>query len=225
VNAALDAVDRAEALKLTPVSRETLARLDAYVALLLQWQETTNLIAPSTVSSVWTRHIADSLQLLDSVSNKTSASIASPNWADLGSGAGLPGVVLACALTDSGGFVHLVESNAKKAAFLREAVRVTGAAAMIHPQRIEHFTRGAPDIDVVTARALAPLTQLLSYVQPFMVRGAQAILPKGQDVEAELTEASKYWRIEADLRPSRTNKHSHILVIHRLEPRQAIVSS
>src|SRR5213076_3114232 len=107
------------ALKLTPVSRETEVRLDLYVDLLREWQAKTNLVAPSTLPTLWTRHIADSLQLLPLA---PSAKV----WVDLGSGGGFPGVVLACALAEvSGALVHLIERNAKKAAFLREAVRVT----------------------------------------------------------------------------------------------------
>src|SRR5215204_5139450 len=113
------ASDKAAALALTPVSRETEARLDRYVDLLLEWQAKTNLVAPSTLPNLWTRHISDSLQLLDVF---PSAKI----WVDFGSGGGFPGVVLACALAETrGANVHLVERNAKKAAFLREAVRVT----------------------------------------------------------------------------------------------------
>src|ERR1700682_5276374 len=113
------ASDKAAALALTPVSRETEARLDRYVALLLEWQAKTNLVAPSTLSNLWTRHISDSLQLLDLA---PSAKI----WADLGSGGGFPGVVFACALAETPDtMVHLVERNAKKASFLREALRVT----------------------------------------------------------------------------------------------------
>ena len=120
------AADKAAALALTPVSRETEARLDRYVDLLVEWQAKTNLVAPSTLPNLWTRHIADSLQLL---SLAPSAKI----WVDLGSGGGFPGVVLACALAETpGANVHLVERNAKKAAFLREAVRVTAAAGTVH---------------------------------------------------------------------------------------------
>src|SRR5712692_3714134 len=112
------ASDKASALVLTPVSRETEARLDRYVDLLLEWQAKTNLIASSTLPNLWTRHISDSLQLLTLA---PSAKI----WADLGSGGGFPGVVLACALVETADtMVHLVERNAKKAAFLREALRV-----------------------------------------------------------------------------------------------------
>src|SRR5207344_2891265 len=116
--------DKIAALALTPVSRETEARLDRYVSLLVEWQAKTNLVAPSTLPHLWTRHIADSLQLL---ALAPSAEV----WMDLGSGGGFPGVVLACALAESSGAsVHLVERNAKKAAFLREALRVTGSPGM-----------------------------------------------------------------------------------------------
>src|SRR5688572_18608165 len=118
--------DKSEALALTPVSRETEARLDRYVDLLVEWQAKTNLVAPSTLPHVWMRHISDSLQLLNLL---PSAKV----WVDFGSGGGFPGVVLACALAETpGANIHLVERNAKKAAFLREAVRVTSAAATVH---------------------------------------------------------------------------------------------
>src|SRR6202022_193903 len=120
------ASDKAAAIGLTPVSRETAARLDRYVDLLLEWQAKTNLVAPSTLPNLWTRHIADSLQLLTLA---PSAKV----WVDLGSGGGFPGVVLACALAETpGAMVHLVERNAKKAAFLREALRVTSSPGTVH---------------------------------------------------------------------------------------------
>ncbi len=116
------AADKAAALALTPVSRETADRLDRYVALLLEWQAKTNLVAPSTLPHLWTRHVSDSLQLL-------ALAPAARIWADLGSGGGFPGVVLACALAEiPGAMIHLVERNAKKGAFLREALRITERA-------------------------------------------------------------------------------------------------
>ena len=179
------ATDRATALSLTPVSRETAARLDRLVEALLKWQTVTNLIAPSTVPHVWTRHIADSLQLLDLAPEART-------WIDLGSGGGFPGLAIACALVERPGTcVHLVESNLKKAAFLREAVMLVAAPAIVHAQRIEEFVAGFRDqADVITARALAPLEDLLGYVAPLLKMGAQALLPKGQDVEVELTAAA-----------------------------------
>src|ERR1700679_3992497 len=119
--------DKAAALSLTPVSRETEARLDRYVELLLEWQTKTNLVAPSTLPNFWTRHISDSLEVLMLAPSARA-------WADLGSGGGFPGVVLACALAEvPAARVHLVERNAKKAAFLREALRVTNSPGTIHP--------------------------------------------------------------------------------------------
>jgi 16S rRNA (guanine527-N7)-methyltransferase len=204
--------DRARALALTPVSRETLDRLDRFVAVLLTWQQRVNLIAPSTVSEIWTRHIADSLQL---IALAPQARI----WVDLGSGGGFPGLVVACALADrAGAQVHLVEANAKKAAFLREAARLTGAPALVHGERIEAFLRKAPAAaQVVTARALAPLAELLAYACPLLKSGACGLFPKGQDVESELTEAAKYWKIQASLAVSRTDPKARIVVVRGLE--------
>lgn len=193
------------------VSRETLARLDAFVALLRTWQNKTNLIAPSTEQAIWSRHIADSLQIMPLVSGAKS-------FVDLGSGGGFPGVAIACAL-DPSAAVHLVESITKKAAFLREAARVTGAPAKIHNLRIEDFIEQFQEpVDVVTARALAPLPDLLGFCAPFIKRGAQAILLKGQDIADELTQSAKYWKIDAELKPSLTDPKGRILVVRGLEP-------
>ena len=174
----------------------------------MQWQSKTNLVAASTVPLLWTRHIADSLQLLPIAADAR-------NWIDLGSGAGFPGLVLAAALADRpGARVHLVESNLRKAAFLREAARQMGAPAEVHAVRIEDFGRDFQGpVDVVTARALAPLTELLSLACPLLKTGAQGLFPKGQDIDVELTEASKYWKIEASLVPSRTQPQSSIVAV------------
>jgi 16S rRNA (guanine527-N7)-methyltransferase len=209
------AADRARALALVPVSRETAARLDRFVALLLDWRTRLNLIAASTAPFVWTRHIADSLQLIALAPDAR-------KWADLGAGAGFPGLPIACALADqSAAEVHLIESNNKKAAFLREAVRVTGAPAIVHATRIAEFSQKfAGELDVVTARALAPLSELLSIAYPLLKSGAQGIFPKGQDVEAELTQAAKCWSIQASLVPSRTDPKSRLVMIRDAEPRR-----
>jgi 16S rRNA (guanine527-N7)-methyltransferase len=206
--------DRAAALTLTPVSRETVERLDRFVELLLTWQRTTHLIAPSTVPRLWTRHVADSLQLLD-LAPKARV------WIDLGSGGGFPGLVIACALAGtSDAEVHLVESNAKKAAFLREAARLTGAPATVHAVRIQNFVDSfAGNADIVTARALAPLKLLIDQSLPFLNRGARALFPKGQDVGVDLTEASKYWTITATLTPSRTDSKGRIVQVRAAAPR------
>jgi 16S rRNA (guanine527-N7)-methyltransferase len=209
--------DRDRALALTPVSRETAARLDQFVALLLKWQKTTNLIAPSTIPTLWTRHIADSLQLLDLAADARV-------WVDLGSGAGFPGLAIACALCERPGtVVHLIESNAKKAAFLREATAVTGSPAVVHGVRMEKFVESfAGGCDIVTARAVSPLDSLLAQCFPLLKRGARGLFPKGQDVEAELTKASKCWKTTADLVPSRTDSRARIVVVRALEPRPQV---
>ena len=202
------AADRSRALALTPVSRETLERLDRFVAELLSWQRRMNLIASSTVPILWTRHIADSLQLL----------LLAPEakiWADLGSGAGFPGLILACALADTpGATVHLVESSTKKAAFLREAAKVTAAPAVIHAVRVVDFVNNHLDrIEVVTARALAPLPKLIAEAYPLLKRGTVGLFPKGQDVEVELTDAAKCWNIQSSLETSLTEPKARIVKI------------
>lgn len=211
------ATDRARALALTPVSRETLARLDRFVAALLDWQSRVNLIAPSTAPRLWTRHIADSLQLL-------ALAPQARLWADLGSGAGFPGLAIACALAErEGAGVHLVESNARKAAFLRAAVQAAAVPAVVHGMRAADFVAAAAPVEVVTARALAPLSDLLAMAYPLLQTGALGLFPKGQSAEAELTAAGKWWNIEASLAVSRTDSKARIVVVRgarRRGPRQ-----
>jgi 16S rRNA (guanine527-N7)-methyltransferase len=208
------AADKVAALALTPVSRETEARLERFVELLVQWQAKTNLVAPSTLRNLWTRHISDSLQLL----------ILAPtarHWADFGSGGGFPGLVLACALADTpGASVHLIERNAKKGAFLREGLRVTNSPGTIHLADIgDNVDRITGPVDCVTARAVAPLHHLIGFAEPLVQRGAKALFLKGQDVEAELTEATKYWNISPHLHSSRTGGHGWIVELDRIERR------
>ncbi len=205
---ALDlAADKQRALALTPVSRETEARLSKFVELLLRRQQNQNLVGPSTLPQLWTRHVADSLQLLRLAPDARV-------WVDFGSGAGFPGIAIACALADEpGAMVHLVESVGKKANFLREVVTALGLPAQVHLERAEKFAETCAEaVDVVTARAVAPLKTLCDQAFPLIARGAVGLFPKGQDVEAELTEAAKYWRVEATKVPSVTNpsqRHCH----------------
>jgi 16S rRNA (guanine527-N7)-methyltransferase len=212
--------DRARALALTPVSRETLARLDRFVALLLEWQQRTHLIAPSTVPNLWMRHIADSLQLLELAPDTRT-------WVDLGSGGGFPGLVIACALAGTpGAHVHLIESHGKKAAFLREAQRLTAAPASVEAMRIEEFvTTFEGPVDVITARAVSPLKSLFQQTFPLLGKsGAIALFPKGQHAELELREArespsAQAWAMDATLVPSRTDPAGRIVVIANVERR------
>ncbi len=208
----LDA-DKARGLALFPVSRETEARLDKFVTVFLLWQSKLNLVASSTLHELWTRHIADSLQLLP-------LAVEARVWVDFGSGGGFPGVPIACALAGQPGVkVHLIESNGKKAAFLREAVRVTGVPAVIHEERAEKYGESCAEaVHVVTARALAPLKILCDQAFPLISQGAIGLFLKGQDVDAELTDAAKYWRLEASKVPSKTSPQSAIVVIRSLKP-------
>jgi 16S rRNA (guanine527-N7)-methyltransferase len=210
------AADRDRALRLLPDSREITSgiaeRLDRFVDLLLQWQATTNLVAPSTLPELWTRHIADSLQLL-------ALAPAAKQWVDFGSGGGFPGLAIACALAETpGAVVHLVDSNMKKAAFLREAVRITGVPAQVHAMRIDDFVDDfAGSVDIVTARALATLEKLVESAYPLLKRGAQGLFLKGRDIEAELTAASKCWTIDAELIPSATDTSGRIVRVRSAE--------
>ena len=188
------------------VSRESRSRLATYVALLLSWQERINLIGPSTASQVWERHIADSLQLIALLPGHTRI------IADLGSGAGIPGLIVAIA---TGHHVRLYESNGKKCAFLREAIRQTGAPATIYQTRIEEIgaAMNDPAADVVLARAFAPLDRLLDYSAPFFAVGAIGLFHKGQDVELELTQATKCWKLSYRTHPSAIDSNGIILEV------------
>ena len=206
---AIDRTGRGAALALTPVSRETLARLDILAEELRRWQGVKNLVGPRTLDQVWTRHIADSLQLLDIAPDAM-------RWLDLGSGAGFPGLVLAIAGLERGMLVDLVESNGRKCAFLRQLVRLTGARASVHHARIEALIGNFVGVEVVTARALAPLAQLLAWTEPLLTTGTTGLFPKGREVELELTEAAKSWTYQAELLPSRTDSEARIVRIHSL---------
>jgi 16S rRNA (guanine527-N7)-methyltransferase len=165
---------------LGPVSRETIERLTRFVGLLTKWQRVKNLVGPSALAEIWTRHIADSAQLIV-------VAPAARRWLDLGSGAGFPGMVLAALLAETeGAAVHLVESNAGKRAFLREAARVVGAPATVHQARIEDVVAGwSEPVDAVSARGLAPMPQLADWLAPLLERGTVAYLHKGLDFERE----------------------------------------
>jgi 16S rRNA (guanine527-N7)-methyltransferase len=204
-------VDRAEVLGALSVSRETAERLDSFVGLLQRWQAIKNLVAPATLPDVWERHSLDSAQLLPLLGLHR-------RLADFGSGAGFPGLVLAILGAGTPGFhVDLVESNQRKSAFLQEAVRVTRAPAAVRPLRIEHYVRQAPLVDLVTARALAPLEALLDLAEPLLKTGAQALFLKGRQAEEELTQARRSWRIDATMIASRTDPLGRIVHVRRAE--------
>lgn len=200
----------------TGVSRETLARLSTYAALLEKWQKAINLVAGKTLPELWERHFLDSAQLL---------ALAPPGtrrWLDLGSGGGFPGLVIAAMGMES---VHLVESDQRKGAFLREAARAMGVSATVHVKRIEAVDPvalhaalgGAPE--VISARALAPLEELLPLAHRLAGPEAIYLLPKGRQAQDELTAARRYWTItQLEMLPSQTDPAANILRIRGLQP-------
>jgi 16S rRNA (guanine527-N7)-methyltransferase len=194
------------------VSRETLARLEAYAALLTRWSGRINLVGRDTLPDLWRRHILDSAQLLRFVPSTAR------NLLDLGSGAGFPGLVLAI-LGIAG--VELVEADSRKSAFLREAARITKAGVTIRPCRIEAVP--PHPADVVTARACAPLDRLLALAEPFLAPGSVCLFPKGERFEEELTAAHKGWTMNASVEPSLSDRRGVVLRLQQVarEPRQA----
>ncbi len=190
------------------VSRETLSDLERYVAFLRQWQSRINLISPNTLSEIWDRHIVDSAQVF---ALRPKAEV----WLDLGSGGGLPGIVIAILVKNRGtGRVHLVESNQKKAAFLRYVVQELGLPAVVHALRIEDCLPHVEQPEVVTARALAPLDRLLDYSNLLLKNGAVGLFPKGRDHQEELTEALRNWQFSYSLHPSVTDPKARIIEVN-----------
>ncbi len=197
------------------VSRETRARLACYAELLARWQRSTNLVAPSTLRQVWSRHFADSAQIL-------ALAPEARLWLDLGTGAGFPGLVIALLAADNPGFrMHLVDSNAKKCAFLAEAARATKLSVDIHNERIEDFAQKAPRLvpEIVCARALAPLPRLFELAAPFFGERTRGLFLKGRAVEAELEGARSMWDFGGRSHRSLTSADSSIVEITHLHRR------
>ena len=186
--------------KLAAVSRETLDRLQAYVALLTAWNRRINLVGANTIGDVWRRHILDSAQLMPLLPGGARIVV------DVGSGAGLPGLVLAILGVPE---VHLVESDQRKAAFLREAQRVTGVPATIHSQRAERMAPIAAD--AIVARAVAPVDNLLLMVDKFRGPHTICLFLKGKGVEEELTHLPPALKMKAQILPSRSDPTGRIL--------------
>jgi 16S rRNA (guanine527-N7)-methyltransferase len=189
----------------TGVEDATLAGLTRYADLLVKWQRAINLVSAKSLTDLWRRHMLDSAQLYPMIPPGARTLV------DLGSGAGFPGLVLAIlARGESRDLaVHLIESDHRKAAFLREVSRETDARAVIHAGRIETVAPFAAD--VVTARALAPLDRLLVLARPFIGPQTICLFPKGQDVVSELTEATKGRSIRVERSPSRSDPAATIL--------------
>lgn len=203
--------DRDAILKAYDVSRETSEKLDIIAGMLAEWSKTRNLVGPRELEILWSRHIADSLQLCELLSGARRV-------VDLGSGAGFPGLIIAAAL-DGVRRVTLVESVGKKCEFLEAVSEAAGLPAVVLNQRIEALDVAVVPGDVVTARALAPLPKLLNFAAPWFRNGAFGVFPKGQKWEEELTAASEQWTFDHKSEVSRTSKAARILIISNLRGR------
>ncbi|UTH48109.1 16S rRNA (guanine(527)-N(7))-methyltransferase RsmG [Loktanella salsilacus] len=192
---------------LRDVSRETIDRLEHYQSLLLKWTDKINLIAPSTISTSWERHVVDSAQIFQLLSS------GSTKLTDIGSGGGLPGIVVAILAREKMPLLQsvLVESDQRKAVFLRTVVRELGLSVSVKADRIENVT--ATGADVLTARALAPLPKLLSYAVQLLKPDGIALFQKGRTFEDEISQARDAWDFSIDLYPSHTDQEARILQI------------
>ena len=190
---------------LADVSRETLEKFQIYLQLLKKWQSSHNLVGVATRADPWRRHFLDSAQLLMRFREEGPAREA-PCWLDLGSGAGFPGLVLALM---GAGKVHLAESNGKKCAFLRQVIRSTGANATVHQGRIGDL--GLLPVDVITSRALASISEILTLGEKFCGGDTEYWLLKGAAAQRELTEAAKYWKLDWRFFQSVTDESGAVL--------------
>lgn len=191
------------------VSHEIIERLEIYADLLHRWQKSVNLVAPSTLDQIWLRHFADSAQL---IAVAPDAKI----WADLGTGAGFPGLVIAILMANHNDrIVRLLESNGRKCAFLQEVARRTRAPVEILEGRIEDLTSSgrAGTVDVVTSRALAPLERLLGLARPLFGPHTRGLFLKGREARNEIAGASERWRFEWRLAPSQTDEEGQIVEV------------
>ena len=197
----------AEFQALTGATDEQIADLETFSGRLAEANAVMNLVGPDTLPDVWNRHIRDSAQLLELAPQATT-------WADLGAGAGFPGVVLAVLLKGRpGAHVWLIDSLGKRCRFLQEIVDELALPATVINGRAEDQTL---KVDVVTARAVAPMEKLLGYAQPYLQRGAQGLFLKGEKAEAELIEARKVWHFESSLSVSRSDPRGRIVSVRSL---------
>jgi 16S rRNA (guanine527-N7)-methyltransferase len=199
--------DAAQFQTLTGASDAQMADLERFRAMLEAGNAVMNLVGPATLPDFWNRHAWDSAQLLRLAPDALT-------WADLGAGAGFPGLVLAILLKETpGARIHLVESMAKRCRFLDQVVRELALPAEIHNARAEDLSLS---VDIVTARACAPMVRLLGYARPYLKRGARGLFLKGQDVVTELNEASTSWTIKARLIPSLSDARGQIVDVESL---------
>jgi len=191
------------------IPQTVMDRLQAYIEHLTKWQRAINLVGPKTLADPWRRHILDSAQLLPLLPSAD----APLRISDLGSGAGLPGLVLAIMADVE---MHLIESDQRKATFIREAARITDTAATVHAARVEAVDPLA--CDIVTARALAPMSRLLPWVHRHLRPGGKSLLLKGADVDEELTLSAKNWTMNISRKQSLSDASGTVLIIEELAP-------
>jgi len=206
-------LDAESFFELAHVSRETMDRLSVYESLLRKWQGSINLVSKSTLEDVWRRHFLDSTQLLDLSSDRHL------KWADFGSGAGFPGLVLAILARDRVGFqMNLVESDQRKSVFLREVIRETGAPAVVHTSRIEspETIAAIGTCDALSARACAPLDRLMGWAEPYFGPETEAFFLKGAQADEELTVARKSWTFRVTSYRSQADPDGCVLKVEQL---------
>ena len=203
-----------DARRLTGVSRETLARVQSYLGVLDAWRDRINLIGPGEGRHLWRRHVLDSLQLVGQIPGDATKIV------DLGSGAGFPGLLIACAMAErSGVSVTLVEKSVRKSQFLQAAIAEVGLPAWVTNARIEEAPHER--YDLLTARALAPLPKLLGYADVWLKPSGKALLMKGKDTAAELAEARADWTFEMSDRASLSSPEGRVLEVSSISPRRA----
>ncbi len=194
-----------------PVSRETMNRLNILVDAVRAWQKKTNLVAHSTIGSIWARHVADSIQCAELMPDARC-------WVDVGSGGGFPGLVIAAVMAEhENAKVHLVESNHKKSAFLMQAARKMDVPVIVHADRIESAAKQFSNVDIVTARAFAPLKKLLELVEPIMTGRTVALFHKGRDYRPEIEECNGLWTFDLIDHKSSIAEDSVVLEISNLQ--------
>ncbi len=205
-SAAPPVFSRADFQARTGASDLQMSDLDAFLVLLTEWNEKMNLVGPSALADFWGRHAFDSAQLLTFAPDALS-------WADLGAGAGFPGMVLAILLKGRpGAHVYLVESTIKRCTFLKAVVAELALPATVCNERAESLSL---KVDVVTARALAPMEKLLRYAWPYLKAGAEGLFLKGQDVEVELRGASRYWKLDVQLAQSLSHPSGRVVHLRK----------
>lgn len=201
---------RAQALRNINATSDIERRLDQFVALLDRWRKITNLVSPASFDAVWTRHVEDCAQLAGLEPNAS-------RWIDLGSGAGFPALVIAIQLSERPGtWVHCIESDRRKCAFLREVARVAAIPVTVHASRIEDFdTQAISPVDVVTARAFAPMSRLLEFSRPWIQGGAVGLFPRGRTGDIQFDRLPPLREFQFDLLPSKTKIEGFVIRVRR----------